>query len=395
MKPTGIVLLIAGVIALIAAVLVPTVVVPNMVSSELRSTDSTTYGDITGQILNTDRLLSAPNDPYEAITAKSTRVTKADAAAMAEPAAQEAGATVFTTTNVVTRTDNNQELIASAATYAFNEDNSELINCCGASVNGNSDVEFAGIMPLKFPFNVPQADLQVFDPTLLAPVPTIYQGTEQAYGLELYKFSQDIAVVQVPGEPYIKLPLNQAKLLVSVIAPNISPAVDALPVDQEVGLYQFYTAKNTFLVEPVTGEIVDGTINSTFTLRLNGGDTDIVKVLQTEAKSANVEENAETVKGQVELLTTGTFLVPIMLGVLGLVLAIMGIVLIAIGRKRTKVVPAHAASEAKVGVAAGAASSDSATQAESTGSDASTGNDSQTSDESPASDDDTQPKSEK
>ena len=343
MKPTGIVLLIAGVIALIAAVLVPTVVVPSMVSSEVNSTDSTTYGDITGQILNTDRLLSAPNDPYEAITATSTRVTKADPVAMADQAAKDAGATVFTTTNIVTRTDNNQELIASAATYAFNEETSELINCCGASVNGNSDVDFAGVMPLKFPFGVPQADLQVFDPTLLAPVPTKFEGTEQAYGLELYKFSQDIAVVQVPGEPYIKLPLNQTKLLVSVIAPNISAKVDALPADQEVGLYQFYTAKNTFLVEPVTGEIVDGTLNSTFTLRLNGGDTDIVKVLQTEAKSANVEQNAEDVKAQVELLATGTVLVPIMLGVLGLVLAIVGIVLIAIGRKRQRVSPAHAA----------------------------------------------------
>ena len=343
MKPTGIVLLIAGVIALIAAVLVPTVVVPSMVSSELNSTDSTTSGDITGQILNTDRLLTAPNDPYEAITATSTRVTKADPVAMAEAEAADQDATVFTTTNVVTRTDNNQELIASSATYAFDPASSELINCCGASVNGNSDVDFAGVMPLKFPFDVPQADLQVFDPTLLAPVPTKYEGTEQAYGLELYKFSQDIAVVQVPGEPYIKLPLNQAKLLVSVIAPNISAEVDALPADQEVGLYQFYTAKNTFLVEPVTGEIVDGTINSTFTLRLNGGSTDIVKVLQTEAKTANVEQNAEEVKGQVELLTTGTFLVPIMLGVLGLVLVIMGIVLLALGRKRNKVTPAHAA----------------------------------------------------
>lgn len=346
MKPTGIVAIIVGVLALIAAVVIPTMVAANVALDTVYATNTTTTGQATGKILNEAKFRSTPTDPYEQVNLISTRVTTANTTAQAQPDAQAAGAAVFDTTNTLVRADNQAAVLQSSATYAFVPSTSALVNCCGANVDGDTAIDFRGVMPLKFPFDTPQADLEVFDQALLAPVPTKFVGVKDIDGLQVYEFNQTVATAQVPGGAFLTLPSNQAKPLLALIAPQLAEQVAALPDGQDVALYQFYGANNTYLVEPTTGQIVDATITSTSTLRLAGGSTDVLTVAELTATGTNVPATVASIKSTLSSLNTYGVVLPIILGIVGVVLVVAGIVLLVLISRRNKAAALTATSAA-------------------------------------------------
>lgn len=340
MKITGIILAILGVLLGIAAFATPVIGVQAGVSA-VNSTDSTTYGEGTLlRVLNTGKLVATPESPYdENVPIKSVRVTKADTAAMEQPDAKAQGASIFTTESTTTRTDTNEELSVGKAVFAFNPENSELINCCGASLGDNTQVDFQGVMPLKFPFGSPQGDVQVFSTTLQAPVTTTFAGEVEQYGMTLYKYTQSIPPTQTPAPP-TSVPAALAKGLVGKLAPELASQV---PDSGNLDMYEFYTAENEFLVEPLTGQIVDGTLKEKTTFRLDGGDKDIVTKVEASAGSADVEKGAADIKSSADQLAMVAMALPILLG-LGFILLVVGIVLIVLGGKKKKAAASAAAS---------------------------------------------------
>lgn len=342
MRVTGIILAIVGVLAAIASLVLPVVGV-NAGVSAVNSTDSTTYGTGTlVKVLNTGKLVATPANPYdENVPVESVRVTKADTAAMEQPDAKAQGASIFTTTSTTTRTDTNEELSVGEAVFAFNPENSELINCCGASLGGSTQVDFQGVMPLKFPFGSPQDTIEVFSTTLQAPVPTQFVEQVDQYGMTLYKYTQSIPATQTPAPP-TSVPAALAKGLVGQLAPALASQV---PDSGNIDLYEFYSAENEYLVEPLTGQIVSGDLKEKTTFRLDGGDTDIVTKVEAVAGSdpAKLEEGAAEIKSSADLLKTVALATPILLG-LGILLLIVGIVLIVLGGKKKKAAAAAAAS---------------------------------------------------
>lgn len=334
MKITGIILAIVGVLAVVAGFIVP-VVGLNAGVSAVNSTDSTTYG--TGElvkVLNTGKLVASPSSPYdENVPVTSVRVTKADTAAMEQQDAKDAGASIFVTDSTTTRTDTNEDLSVSEATFAFDPTNSELINCCSASLGDNTNVDFQGVMPLKFPFDSPQDTVQVFNTTLQAPVPTEFQDEVQKYDMTLHRYTQTIEPTQTPAPP-TSVPASLAAGLVAQLAPELA---DQVPAEGNIDLYEFYSAENEFLVEPITGQIVEGNLNELTTFRLDGGTQDIVTKVEAIAGSdpERIEEGAAEIKSSADQLAMVTSAAPILLG-LGALLPGVGIVLIVLGGRKKK-----------------------------------------------------------
>lgn len=341
MKPAGIILAILGVLALIGAIVVPTVVVPAAAIGVVDSTDSTTYTTADVKYLVQDKLTEAvatnnPEAAYGNAQLESTRITTS---VTDNADAQSQGLSVFNTQTTNTDAATGQVFEPSPGetdVFAFNPTTSELATCCGANLNGNSDVTFSGIMPLKFPFNTPQADQELYVAAIQKPVTATFEGTTEQYGMELYKFRQSFPATQVPGDPFLEVPMNLAKLAVGVFAPNLAPELDTLPQDQPVALYSFVSGESEFLVEPATGQFVDGNVNQVTTVRLDGGTEDVLLVSDIKGASANVEEGAADIKSAADTLKTGKSTVPIALGILGVILLVVGILLVVkAGKKKS------------------------------------------------------------
>jgi hypothetical protein len=332
MKITGIILLILGVLAGIAGFAAP-FVGAGVAVGKVNSTDSTTYGEGTlVKVLNTGKLVATPESPYdENVPVSSVRVTKADTAAMEQQDALDAGATIFNTESTTTRTDTNEELSVGKAVFAFNAADSELINCCGASLGDSTDVDFQGVMPLKFPFNSPEGDVQLFNTTLQKPVTATFAEKSDQYGMTLYKYTQSIPATQSPAPP-TKVPAALAAGVVGKLAPELA---DQVPATGDLELYEFYAAENEFLVDPLSGQIVDGTLNETTTFRLDGGTQDIVTKVEAVAGSSDVEKGAAEIKESSDLLKMVSTATTV-LWVLGAILVIVGIVLLVMASKKKK-----------------------------------------------------------
>jgi hypothetical protein len=334
MKITGIILAIVGVLAVIAGFIVPVVGVAAGVSA-VNSTDSTTYG--TGElvkVLNLGKLVASPGSPYdENVPITSVRNTRADTAAMEQQDAKDAGATIFVTDSTTTRTDTEEDLTVSEATFAFNPADSQLLNCCGASLGDNANVDFQGVMPLKFPFSSPQDTVELFNTTLQTTVPTVYQGEVEKFDMTLYRYTQSIEPTQTPAPP-TSVPASLAAGLVAQLAPELA---DQVPADGNIDMFEFYSADNEFLVEPVTGQIVEGNLKELTTFRLDGGTQDIVTKVEAVAGSdpEKADEGAADIKSSADQLAMVGMATPILFG-LGIVLLIVGIVLIVMGGKKKK-----------------------------------------------------------
>lgn len=251
------------------------------------------------KLLNTGKLVSTPTNPYdENIPVESVRVTRLDLEAMAGQDARDADATILDSESTTIRSDTDEELSASELVYAFTAADSQLINCCGARLGDETNVDFQGVMPLKFPFNTPQAPIELFNPTLQTALAADFLEETEDYGMTLYRFSQSIPPTQTPAPP-TKVPAALAKSIVGALAPGLSTRV---PTSGDLELYEFYAAENEFLVEPRTGAIVDAQFKEKTTFRLDGGTQDIVTKVEAEVRPTFVEEGAAVVKESAEAL---------------------------------------------------------------------------------------------
>jgi hypothetical protein len=339
-KVTGIILIVVGVLLGVAGFAAP-VVGAGAALSAVNTTDSTTFAEGTlPRLLNPAKLLANPADPYDTdVEFRQTRVTQADSEAMEQSDAKDAGATIFTTTATTVRTDTGAELSKAGAVYAFDPSNSELINCCGATLVGFDDdgnpvdvnVDFSGQMPLKFPFDSPQADVQYWSDALQAPTTAKYMGEVEEYGMTLYRYVMTIEPTQTPAEP-LAIPVALARNAVTAIAPDLA---DQVPAEGNLELFEWYSAENEFFVEPLTGQIVNGTVNDKTTFRLDGGSQDLLVKVETLGGSAEVEEGAADIKASADQLKTVAMATPVLIG-LGLVLLVVGIILLVLAGKKKK-----------------------------------------------------------
>jgi hypothetical protein len=148
---------------------------------------------------------------------------------------------------------------------AFDRRTGVLVNCCGAEV-GTARPHFAG-QGYVWPIGTQQQAYDVFNTTLMKPVPAKFVGTSTVDGLSVYVFDQpinneQIGAVTVPGslvgitnQPTVKLPEHLT-------------ATNTFYVDPKTGSpVKVVEAQNETLQDPSTGSIalvlLDGTLATT------------------------------------------------------------------------------------------------------------------------------------
>jgi hypothetical protein len=206
---------------------------------------------------------------------------------------------------------NKQAVQTITRTFAFDRRTAQLVNCCGANVNGDSSIQQSGYVGYVLPIGTKKQTYDVFDTNLNKPVPFTYAGVGDVDGTQAYKFTVNVAPTQngtqtVPG---------------SLV--NQSAASVTLP--------QFYEVHSTYWIDPVTGALLNVTQNEKLTLRNTDGSTALSLL------SANLVANQASIDGLVAIdnsqLTKASLvgtLLPLIAGIVGLLLLIIGLV---VGRR--------------------------------------------------------------
>ena len=188
---------------------------------------------------------------------------------------------------------------------------------------GDSSVQQRGLVGYVFPFGTKKQTYQVFDTTLNKPVAFPFAGTTTVHGIEAYKFTEDVAPVQiatqaVPGS------------LVGMSAASVT-------------LPEFYEIHLTYYVDPVTGALIN--VQEHQTVSLHNPATGAQALLLFDA---DLKATPATVTNVVKLDTDGRnklsllkATLPLVLGLAGVILLVTGLVLGRRGRQPLDSEPAE------------------------------------------------------
>jgi len=198
---------------------------------------------------------------------------------------------------------------------AFDATSAEAVDCCGAFYEaGQGDrkpVVREGLV-FKFPFRTEKKDYAVWDNSLADTITATYAGETSVDGLAVYKFVAEAPRTQV-GERAVPA---------SVLGGTGGGTLTA---------ESMYEATKTYFVEPETGGIVDQSVEQRSTLAVDGEDRITTTAATLRYTRETVEDNVEDLSGKADLLRLMGSTGPMVLGVLGLLLVVLGVVL---GRRR-------------------------------------------------------------
>jgi hypothetical protein len=207
-------------------------------------------------------------------------------------------------------TTNHQRFSMSLRRLAFDRKTAELVQCCGASIDGNTHVRQSGLAGFLWPIGTGQHSYQIFDPGMNRAATARYAGTGTVGGISVYKFVEKVTGAQAGTQ---KLPANLV----------------GLPGNKDVTLPESYTATNTFFVDPVTGAQLNEIQQEH--LALTDPSTGAERLLLLDATLTNTPKTTRTVvkidqdaRRKVSLLT---FVLPLSALIAGLVALAVGILL--------------------------------------------------------------------
>lgn len=191
---------------------------------------------------------------------------------------------------------------------AFDRRSGELINCCGTAIGTNSSVHVSGL-GFVWPIGAQKKTYQYFDTTLLKPEPIVYSGTAVVDGLTTYKYVETVAGVQSGS---LTLPGS----LVHV------------PGSQSVTLNEYDNSTTTEYVDPATGAPVK-VVSSQHLYLQNSSGEQVLNLLNANFASnaktiASAVSSAKSKDAEIKLLSV---IVPVLLGLVGLILLVMGVIL--------------------------------------------------------------------
>jgi hypothetical protein len=297
MRRTGLILAGLGTFLIVFAVLVASWVTGQVTKFPLNQYATVTLTDPNATYFSASKLTQLTGVNMEA-----TYTIKGNAAA------GSSGTAVWNQFIYVYDQTNKQPVQTITRTFAFNRRTAQLVNCCGASVNGDSSVVQSGYVGYVLPIGTKKQTYDVFDTNLNKPVPFTYAGIGDVDGTQAYKFTENVAPTKngtqtVPGSL-----VNQAAASVT--------------------LPQYYQTQTTYWIDPVTGALLNVTQNEKLTLRNNDGSQALVLF------NANLAATQDSIDGlvaidnsQVSKASLVGTLLPLVTGLVGLLLLIIGIAL--------------------------------------------------------------------
>jgi len=192
---------------------------------------------------------------------------------------------------------------------AFDRRTAVLVDCCGANIGGNSAIRQTGLSGYVWPIGTDKRTYQVYDTTLLRPMPFRYAGTGTIHGISVYRFVEQVPPTQSGTQKVPGSLIGSSQNLVT--------------------LPEYYAATNTYWVDPRTGGVLDSNSNSKQYLRntANGQDLvlfdgDLVMTPASVDTAVGLDATGRTELAWFELYG------PVAAVVLGVVALVAGIVLV-------------------------------------------------------------------
>ncbi len=193
-------------------------------------------------------------------------------------------------------------------TMAFDRRTAQLMDCCGSNINGDSSIEQSGIVGYVFPIGTQQQTYDVFDTNLNKPMPFDFSGTDTVDGIQAYRFAEVVPPTQ-----------NGTQVVPGSLV-NMTQASVVLP--------QYYEMRLTYWIDPDTGALLNATEHQTLTLRNPQGVPALLlfdaNLAMTPASVNGLVTLDNSQRSKMSLVTT---ILPLVTGIAGLILLIVGILL--------------------------------------------------------------------
>jgi hypothetical protein len=242
------------------------------------------------------------------VTLRVTNTTKGDVAAA--KSIDSSRVAVWQSYSAIQDITNHTPLSIPAAgnTLAFDRKTGALVPWSGNTVAGTHVDVTSNEQGSLFPLGTKKQDYQVFDSTLKKPVTFHYKGITATNGVATYIFGATIPSVQIGTE---SLPGSLVGMTAS-----------------QVTLPEFYSAQETYFVDPTTGVPLSVQQNVHEVLQDNTGATRLVLLnADFQTTPASVAANVSTDNGGATKISLAEVTVPIVGLLLGVMLLIAGLVL--------------------------------------------------------------------
>jgi hypothetical protein len=297
MRRVGLVLTGLGAFLIVFALLMPTWVNGRVIKFPLNEYISVNLTDDNASYFSPAKL-----SEQTGVSVEATQTLKGNAAAGSSSTA------VWNQFTYVYDQTNKLPIQQTTRTFAFDRRTAQLVNCCGASVNGDQSVKQSGYVGLVLPIGTEKKTYPVFIPDVKKAVPFVYAGTDGVNGTQAYRFVANIPATQngtqtVPG---------------SLVGQSAS----------SVTLPQFFESQITFWIDPVTGALVNVTQKEKLTLRDSSGAQALQLFNANLAATPDsvdrlvAQDNNELTKASL----VGTLL-PLLSGILGAILLVVGLLM--------------------------------------------------------------------
>jgi hypothetical protein len=302
----GLVLVGLGVFLIVLAVVLPTWIVGQVVKFPLNE-----YQTASLEASNASYFSATALTEKTGVTLQATYTIKGDGAAGTSSTA------VWDEYSYVYDLTNHQPVQQTTRRMAFDRKTGQLTMCCGANVNGDSSVQQRGYVGFVFPIGTKKQAYQVFDTTLNKPVPFPYAGTATVRGIQTYTYTEDIAPVQVATQ-------TVPGSLVGESAASVT-------------LPEYYEMHLIYYVDPTTGALINVQEHQTMTLRnpTTGAQALVLFDADLKVTPSSLTTIVKLDSNGRNELTLLKVILPIVLGVVGLIALIVGLIL---GRGRRPMV---------------------------------------------------------
>jgi Porin PorA len=270
-------------------------------------------GDAVKFPLNENQIatLQANNASYFSVAklAELTGVTMEDTLTVqGDNAAGNSSHAVWNEFSYVYDETNGQAVQYGTQRLAFDRRTGELVNCCGAYIGTHTSLKMSG-QGYVWPFNAQKKTYQVFDTTLLKPVSYTYAGTASVDGINTNKYVGAVQATQIGTQtlPGSLVGINDA---------------------QSVTLAEYDQSTTTQYVDPNSGAPVRGQSSQHLYL-VNASGAPVLTLLNANfstsaASEASAVKTAKHDDGEIALVSV---ILPVVFGLVGLILLVMGLVL--------------------------------------------------------------------
>jgi hypothetical protein len=294
----GLILAGLGAFLILVAILLPTWVVGRVVKFPLNEYETATLAASNASYFSASALAEKTG-----VNMQATYTIKGDASK------GNSSTAVWDLFTYVYDTTNHQTVQETTRTLSFDRHTGQLIDCCGASLNGDTSVRQTGFVGYVFPMNTQKQTYQVFDTTLKKAMPYVYSGTADVKGIQAYEYVENVTPTQtgtltVPGS------------FVGMSAASVT-------------MGEFDQAHVTYYVDPETGALIDVNEQQSTTLRTSAAaapsltlfDADLIVTPASLTEIVGLDTS-----GRNELALLETTL-PLVLGIVGGVALLAGIFL--------------------------------------------------------------------